>query len=78
MKADCFISKDNIDVVEALSRIDKCGYGILYIINEEGQLIGAVSDGDIRRWIIQTNYLEAEVSSYMNKSPKYIFEHETD
>lgn len=78
MKADCFISKDNINVVEALSRIDKCGYGILYIINEESQLIGAVSDGDIRRWIVQTNDLEAEVSSYMNKSPKYIFEHETD
>lgn len=78
MKIDCFISKKNINVVDTLSRIDKCGYGILYIINEKNQLIGAVSDGDIRRWIIQTNDLKAEVSSFMNKSPKYIFENEKE
>lgn len=78
MNTDSFISNENINVVEALSKIDKCGYGILYIVNEKNQLIGAVSDGDIRRWIIKTNDLKASVSLYMNKSPKYVFEHERD
>lgn len=76
MNADRFISRDNINVVEALSKIDKCGYGILYIVNCNNQLIGAISDGDIRRWIIKTNDLEANVSQFMNTSPKYIFENE--
>lgn len=78
MEIGKFISNSNINVVEALSRIDDCRYGILYIVNESNQLIGAVSDGDIRRWIIQTNDLSANVSLYMNKTPKYVFEQERD
>lgn len=78
MNIDVFISRNNINVIEALSKIDKCQYGILYIVNESNQLIGAVSDGDIRRWIIQTNDLKANVDNYMNKTPKYVFENERD
>lgn len=78
MEIGRFISTCDINVVEALAKIDSCQYGILYIVNESNQLIGAVSDGDIRRWIIQTNDLEAKVSLYMNKTPKYVFEHERD
>lgn len=78
MNADYFISKSNINVVEALSKIDECGYGIIYIVNDANQLIGAVSDGDIRRWIIKTNDLSANISFFMNRKPKYIFENERD
>lgn len=78
MKVSQFISNYDINVIEALDKIDKCGYGVLYIVNESKQLIGAVSDGDIRRWIIQTNDLNAGVVQFMNKSPKFVFEHEQD
>lgn len=78
MDVNRFISKCNINVVDALDKIDKCGYGIIYIVNDQFQLVGAVSDGDIRRWIIKTNDLTANVSMFMNKYPKYIFENEQD
>lgn len=73
-----FIAEQNINVVEALSRIDNCGYGILYIVDDKNKLVGSVSDGDIRRWIIKTNDLNAEVSLFMNNKPKYVFDTERD
>lgn len=78
VNVDRFVSKNNINVVEALSKIDKCGYGIIYVVNNHNQLIGAISDGDIRRWIIKTNNLTADSSLFMNKNPKFIFENERD
>lgn len=78
MDVNRFIARDTINVVEALGKIDECQYGILYIVNEQNQLIGAVSDGDVRRWIVKTNDLQANVTLFMNKAPKYLFENEQD
>lgn len=73
MNKEFFISNDNINVIEALTKIDAGGRGILYIVNNEQQLIGSVSDGDVRRWIIKTNDLAAKVSQFMNQKPKFLF-----
>lgn len=78
MKIDLFLAKQDTTVIDALRKIDECGYGILYIIDQENRLIGAVSDGDVRRWIIKTNDLSAKVDSFMNANPKYVFESERD
>lgn len=78
MKIDPFLAKQEINVIDALSKIDKCGYGILYIVNDNNELVGSVSDGDVRRWIVKTNDLTAKVSSFMNQKPKYIFDNERD
>ena len=63
-----------ISVVKAMEKIDKNARGILFVVDEGGQLIGSITDGDIRRWLIKTGKLEASVDKYMNKNPKYIFE----
>lgn len=78
MKIDLFLAKRDMTVIDALCKIDECGYGIIYIVDEENKLIGALSDGDIRRWIIKTNDLTAKVFSIMNAKPKYVFENERD
>lgn len=78
MKIDLFLTKRDMTVIDALCKIDECGYGIIYIVDEENKLLGALSDGDIRRWIIKTNDLTAKVHSIMNANPKYVFENERD
>lgn len=52
-------------IVEAMQKIDITGRGILFIVNEQNQLIGSLTDGDIRRWLIRTGNLNANVSQVM-------------
>ena len=71
-----FIAKQYITVVEAMQLIDNNTRGILFIVNDNGELIGSLSDGDIRRWIIKTGDLNGKAEKMMNKNPKMLFEHE--
>lgn len=78
MDINLFITTTDINVIECLSKIDECGYGILYVVDSYKQLVGCVSDGDIRRWIIRTNDLTANIKSFMNCNPKYISVNQRD
>ena len=52
----------------ALKQLDKLGSGILFVVNNESKLIGIITDGDIRRSLINDVALEAEVGTIMNKN----------
>ena len=49
-----FLAPQGISVVEAMQIIDNNAKGILFIVNEEEQLTGVLTDGDVRRWLIKT------------------------
>lgn len=65
-----FIGKDDITIVDAMGKIDKNTGGILFIVDTDDKLVGALTDGDIRRWIINAGKISATVSNAMNKAPK--------
>lgn len=65
--------KGSIKIVEAMEKIDKNAHGILFVEDENKHLTGAVTDGDIRRWLIRTANLETEISLLMNKNPKFLY-----
>lgn len=71
-----FLGISTLNIVEAMQRIDANAHGILFIVNEKNKLLGTVTDGDIRRWIIKTGSLEVKVSELMNKDPKIIYRKE--
>lgn len=64
----------DITVVEAMAQIDKNARGILFIVDDKRKLVGSLTDGDIRRWIIRTGNINAKVRDVMNPNPKYLFE----
>ena len=64
------IGNEKITVVEAMSKIDKNAKGILFIVNSENQLIGCVTDGDIRRWLLKSGELNVPIINAMKSSPK--------
>ncbi len=68
----------DMSIVEAMSKIDLTGAGILFIISESKQLIGSLTDGDIRRWLINTGNLQINVENIMHKDPHYIFVSEAE
>ena len=71
---ETLLSHDSITITEALKKIDENALGVLFIVDSEGKLVGALSDGDIRRWLIKTGNLKASVTQAMNKNPKFVLE----
>ena len=56
---------------------DRCEWkGILFITNTDRKLIGAITDGDIRRWLIKTGNLQEQISRLMNRNPKSVYRRE--
>ena len=45
---------------------------MIFIVDECDKLIGCVTDGDIRRWILKFGDLSALVSKAMNKNPIFL------
>lgn len=67
-----YIGSELLSIVDAMERIDDNAKGILFIVDEQEHLIGCLTDGDIRRWLIKTGELNASVTDAMVCKPKYL------
>lgn len=63
-------------VVEALQKIDCNAKGILFVVENDRKLVGVITDGDVRRWLIKTGELQGKVCQIMNAEPKVIYRKE--
>lgn len=68
-----YITKADVSIVEVMQQIDEGAHGIVFVVDDNNSLIGCVTDGDIRRWIIKTADLNAVVSDFMFTNPKFVF-----
>lgn len=68
-----FMVQTSATVVDAMERIDRNDYKILFVVDDFDKLEGVVTDGDIRRWLIRTGDLQGRVKEFMNKTPKFIY-----
>ena len=69
-----FLIKANYSIKHAIQQIDKAASKIVFVIDDSEVLIGAVSDGDIRRAILNGNSLDKKVITIMNNDPIYLNE----
>ena len=46
---------------EAVSKIDKLSEKILFVVDDDLRLIGSVSEGDIRRYMLDLNSLNFDI-----------------
>lgn len=51
----------NVSVKDAMKQLDNSPEKILFVIEEEAKLIGSLTDGDIRRWILKEGSLNEKV-----------------
>lgn len=70
---DNFIVKDNFQIIDAMKQIDLNLKGIVFVVDEKNRLIGSLSDGDIRRWIIKTGNINVKVTEAMNRELVYSY-----
>lgn len=65
-----FITK-NFTIRSAIEQLDKTAKKILLIL-ENQKLVGIITDGDIRRWLLKNGDLALPVELIMNKNPIFL------
>lgn len=66
-----FFIDENKTVIEAMRCLDKLAKKVLFIQNG-GKLQAALTDGDIRRWILAKGELNAQIKNVANYTPLYL------
>jgi len=64
-------------MLDAMAQLDKVARKVLFV-TREGHFVAAITDGDIRRWILKKGNLDAKVMDIANYTPKFLIEHKRD
>lgn len=67
-----YIVSSNLNIKKAIIKLNETGLKIVCVINQEGKLLGTLSDGDIRRALLKNLNLDDPIQKIMNKKPKFI------
>lgn len=65
-----FIGRDFLTVSEAMQKIDANTSGILFLTDSGGKLVGCITDGDIRRYLLSGGTMLGSAMGAANKKPK--------
>jgi dTDP-glucose pyrophosphorylase len=64
-----FLLPQSHTIRQAMEQLEKTEEKIVFVVDEESRLVGSLTDGDIRRWILSDGDLKAEVHRICNRSP---------
>jgi len=66
-----FIITEDTSIIQAMKVINNNGHGIAFICDNGGSLLAAVTDGDIRRYILRNGDLKSSIDQIANYNPKH-------
>ncbi len=64
---------ESFSVKEAMKQLDKTAEKILFVVDGKYKLIGSLTDGDIRRWILKDGDLLTEVSNVCFRGTYFVY-----
>ena len=64
-----FLIPETHTIRQAMEQLEKTEEKIIFVVNEASRLVGSLTDGDIRRWILSDGNLKAEVRQICNRKP---------
>lgn len=70
--------RENFTLIQAMERLDETACKVLFVVDENGTLLAALTDGDIRRHILKNGSLDSRVSEMANYQPKFVFTEQMD
>jgi len=73
-RVDSFLIVADGTIKQAMKQMSAIGEKELFVVNGENKLIGSLSDGDVRRWILKEGSLKEKVDRICNKDPKTVGE----
>lgn len=60
---------ENMPIIKSMKQMDVASKKILIVTNDIQRIIGVITDGDVRRWILKNGDLDSPVTNIMNKNP---------
>ncbi len=73
MNVEDFLVDEESALIEAMKLLDKVAKKVLFVA-KEGKLAAAITDGDIRRWILKKGNIDACVKDIACYTPHYLHE----
>lgn len=70
-----FLIHEDFTMFETMARLDNVPIKVLFVLKND-QLVAAITDGDIRRWILKKGNLDAKAKEIANYNPKFLMEKE--
>ena len=64
--------RSNISLVRALKKINLSGEKSLIVVDSNKHLLGTITDGDIRKYILTKNSLNSKIDKIYNKNPTHL------
>jgi dTDP-glucose pyrophosphorylase len=64
-----FMVPQTYTVRQAMERLEKTAEKVIFVVDAELRLVGSLTDGDIRRWILSDGDLKAQVFRVCNRNP---------
>src|SRR5689334_1605425 len=68
----------HLTIKQTLQHMDHFGHRTIFVVNKQKELLGAVADGDMRRWILKDGDLSKAITHIMNKNPISVSESTAD
>lgn len=65
---DRYLVQAQTRVIDAMEKLDRGGKGFAAVVDDERRMIGVVTDGDIRRYILRGRDLNHPISEAMNRN----------
>lgn len=72
MELNDFTILETATVKAAMEKMDTNARKIIYVVDNDNKLLGALSDGDIRRWILKDFSIKESVGKVMNRTPIFL------
>lgn len=73
-----YIIGPHLTLKECLKRLDQAASGILFVLDGDERLVGALSDGDARRAILAGADLDQTIESIFNRRPQTLLAYKLD
>ncbi|MBD3637738.1 MAG: NTP transferase domain-containing protein [Crocinitomicaceae bacterium] len=70
------IISDSLSTKEALGKLNELQVKTLFIVNNKGKLVGTLTDGDIRRGLLQDKKITDSVMEFAEQAYTYLHENE--
>ena len=64
--------RSNISLVQALKKINLSGEKSLIVVDSNKHLLGTITDGDIRKYVLTKNSLNSKIDKIYNKNPTHL------
>ena len=65
-----FLGKETLTVSQAMQQIDRNTCGILFLVDESRKLLGCITDGDIRRYLLAGGKMDGSAMAAANRHPR--------